>query len=249
MARVLAISSILLLGIVALALWRVLDAPISRIEVSGELDSAERVQVESAIQTALRGGLLSVDLQAIRDELKALSWPRRVSIRRVWPDTLEVDVARALVVAGWGDDYLTIDGQVIQMAGQEHELVHFDCELTAPKTALELYQRLQREVATTGLQIIRLKENALGEWTLTFDNNIKLNVGSSELGGRVGRFVVVYRQELHSQADRVAVVDARYANGIAVRWRAQPELSDPKSAERLAMNNAGQQMRVNHGIR
>jgi cell division protein FtsQ len=191
MARVLAISSLLLLAILALALWRVLDAPIARVQVSGELDGAERVQVEAAIVSALHGGLLSVDLQAIAEELKALSWPRRVSVRRVWPDTLKIDLARALVVAGWGDDYLTIDGQVVQLAAQQHELVRFDCELTAPKTALELYQRLQREAALADLQILHLKENALGEWTLTFANDIVLNIGSSELGARVGRFVAV----------------------------------------------------------
>lgn len=249
MARVLAISALLLLGIVALAVWRLLNAPISRIEVSGELDRAERVQVETAIISALDGGLLSVDLQAIADELKALSWPRRVSVRRVWPDALKIDLARALVVAGWGDDYLTIDGQVVQLAAQQHELVRFDCELTAPKTALELYQRLQREVADAGLQIHRLQENALGEWTLTFANGIVLNIGSSELGDRVGRFVLIYQKELHTQVNQLAAVDARYANGIAVRWRQQPDMRDPESAQSLAMNHAGQQMRVKHGSR
>lgn len=250
MTRIVAVVALLLMMIATAAVWRLLDAPVVEVRVSGELDQAERAQVELAIAESLDGGLLSADLNDIHDALRALSWPRHVSIRRVWPNSLEVSVAKALVVAGWGEDYLTIDGQVVQLASDQRDLVHFDCQLTAPKTALELYQRLQRDVAAAGLQITHLHENGLGEWTLTFSNAIELNIGASDLTDRVTRFVSVYQQQLQHRTQEVVLVDARYANGIAVSWRAAPAPGRERGLDdRLAMHDAGNQMRVSNGSR
>lgn len=255
MARLIAVSSVLLLLVTGVAAWRLLDAPIVSVTVRGDLDSAERLQVEQALKRNLRGGLLSVDLLEIRNALNELSWPRRVSVRRVWPDGLVLSLEKALVVAGWGADYLTIDGEVVQLAAQYNELVHFDCRHTSPKAALELYQRLQRDVSGAELKIAHLQENDLGEWTLTFNNGINLNIGASELDERIQRFVAVYLSELSGRVDQVAAVDARYANGVAVSWHDEPtaqlahEQPVQESETRLAMSVAGHHARRNNGLR
>jgi cell division protein FtsQ len=242
MARLIAVCSVVMLLVAGIATWRMLDAPIVSVTVRGNLDSAERLQVEEALSSNLHGGLLSVDLVEIRNALKELSWPRHVSVRRVWPEGLVVSLEKALVVAGWGKDYLTIDGEVVQLAAQQNELVLFNCRHVSPKAALELYQRLQRDVAAVDLKIAQLEENALGEWTLTFSNGINLNIGADELDARVQRFITVYLSELSDRVDQVASVDARYANGVAVSWHEEPTV-------RLAMGMADHQTRTENGLR
>jgi cell division protein FtsQ len=255
MARLIALSSIVLLLAGVVAAWRGLDASIVNVTVLGDLDSAERQQVEETLRRNLRGGLLGADLALISNALNNLSWPRRVSVRRVWPDGLVLSLEKALVVAGWGDDYLTIDGDVVQLAGQHEELVNFDCQHTSPIAALELYQRLQRDVSAADLKIAQLKENDLGEWTLTFSNDIDLNIGASELDERVQRFTTVYLSELSDQVAEVAMVDARYANGVAVSWRNAPGergvtdrlVQNPET--RLEMSVAGHHASRKYGVR
>lgn len=242
MARLIAVCSVVMLLVAGIATWRMLNAPIVSVTVRGNLDSAERLQVEEALSSNLHGGLLSVDLVEIRNALKELSWPRHVSVRRVWPEGLVVSLEKALVVAGWGKDYLTIDGEVVQLAAQQNELVLFNCRHVSPKAALELYQRLQRDVAAVDLKIAQLEENALGEWTLTFSNGINLNIGADELDARVQRFITVYLSELSDRVDQVASVDARYANGVAVSWHEEPTV-------RLAMGMADHQTRTENGLR
>jgi len=242
MARLIAVCSVVMLLVTGIATWRMLDAPIVSVTVRGNLDSAERLQVEEALSSNLHGGLLSVDLVEIRNALKELSWPRHVSVRRVWPEGLVVSLEKALVVAGWGKDYLTIDGEVVQLAAQQNELVLFNCRHMSPKAALELYQRLQRDVAAVDLKIAQLEENALGEWTLTFSNGINLNIGADELDARVQRFIAVYSSELSDRVDQVASVDARYANGVAVSWHEEPTVQ-------LAMGMADHQTRTENGLR
>ena len=43
-------------------------------------------------------------------------------------------------------------------------------------------------------------------------------LGRDHLVARMERFVVVYGQVLQKQLDAVRYADARYANGVAVRW-------------------------------
>lgn len=255
MARFLAVISVLALLAAGVAGWRLLDAPIVSVTVQGDMDAAERLQVEQTLKRILQGGLLSVDLLEIRTALYDLSWPRRVSVRRVWPDKLVLSLEKALVVAGWGNDYLTIDGDVVQLAAQYREMVQFDCQHTLPNAALELYQRLQSDVSSAGLKIARLQENDLGEWTLTFKSGFELNIGASELDDRVQRFVAVYLSELSDQVAQVATIDARYANGVAVSWHDQPSTGlvpgqlAHASETRLATSVAGNHTRRKNGLR
>jgi cell division protein FtsQ len=244
------IAAAVLLTLAAFAAWFVdaLDQPITKVRVIGELNAAEQLQVRETLNLNISGGLLSVDLHQLAASLEALSWPRDVKIRRVWPDKLTVELDKALVVAAWNNDYLTMDGQVVQLAMEVTDLVRFDCLNTQPRAALDLYQRLQRETGAAGLQIARLSENELGEWTLELTNGIELNIGVSELSERVARFISVYRAELADRIDEVASVDARYASGIAVSWRNQNELSGSVGKD-LAMSIAGNNTRVRHGFR
>ena len=79
---------------------------------------------------------------------------------------------------------------------------------------------------------------------MNFSTGIKLILGAERLTQRVARFLVVYERELARKEDLVEQVDARYANGIAVRWRetrrseqtvlaaVQPIVNEPWRADR-----------------
>lgn len=244
------VGAVLVLVLVASAgtlLWLQLDRPISTVRVAGQLNAEEQAQVRKALRPLLSRGLLSVDLEAMTSVLSGLSWPRDVSVRRIWPDSLEVRLDKALVVAAWNEGYLTMGGDVVQLASAEQGLVSFDCELTHPQAALELYQRLQREVAPAALKIERLRENALGEWTLTFDNALVLTLGDTDLDERLERFVAVYRTELSNRLPEIERVDARYANGIAVSWRPQ-DAALVAAAEPGGVETADNYARPKHGF-
>jgi cell division protein FtsQ len=246
---VVAILLLVMAGL-AVSLVSALDRPITKIRIKGDLNAAERSQVRETLTLTVDGGLLSIDLPQIVSSLEALSWPRAVKVRRVWPDALTIELNKAVVVAAWNDDYLTSEGQIVELAMAVPELVQFQCDHTEPQAALDLYQRLQREVGMADLQIASLRENELGEWTLTLTNGIALNIGVSELSERVHRFVSVYRTELADRIDEVAGVDARYASGIAVSWRdTNGNVSGGSVTHDLALSVAANNTRAKDGFR
>jgi len=221
MGRLLAVCAGVVLAGLGLLVYIGLDAPVSRVRVSGELDEAERLQIRKTIAQGVSGGLLSADLDALRGAILALGWPRSVTVRRVWPETLEVDVEKPAVIARWRDAYLASDGSVVQLPGAGGSLPSFDCVISSPRLAMEIFQRLSVAGGLHSLAIVRLTEDELGEWSVTFDGGLTVALGAEDLSARLDRFLTVYAQQLISRVDSIARVDARYDNGVAVGWRGE----------------------------
>ncbi len=228
MAKVMAVISLLCMLGLSLLAYVQLDQPVERVLVRGQLDGAERQQVRDAVAASLDGGLLSSDLDRLADGILELGWPRSVAIRRDWPGALVIEVEKPAVVARWRDAYLASDGRVIRLPTERTGLPRFDCAASVPQRAMEVYHRLNEIVAGSGLTIAALSENLLGEWDLTFttpdEEAMTVRLGSESVDERLGRFTVVYRQQLAGRAAEIDSVDARYDNGVAVRWIAEAEL-------------------------
>lgn len=212
----------------ALVVYIQLDQPVDRVLIRGQLDAAERQQVQQAVAASLDGGLLSSDLDALSAGILELGWPRSVAIRRDWPGALVVAVEKPAVVARWQDAYLASDGRVIRLPTEHAGLPRFDCAASEPKRAMEVYHRLNEIATGAGLKIAGLKENVLGEWDLTFrtpnGQTLLVRLGAESVDERLDRFAVVYRQQLAGRAAEIDSVDARYDNGVAVSWVADAEL-------------------------
>jgi len=215
-------------------LWQRLDEPITRVRVQGPLTDAERTAVQRVVDAALPAGLLSIDLEALRSRLYALSWPRRVSIRRHWPQQLDIELHKEMVVAAWGDAaYLTTAAKVVELADAAPGLPTLHCAQAAPQRAMEVYQMLEERAGAAGLVPRSLIENELGEWTLELSDGTRVTLGRDELAARIDRFLRVYHHAAEPAPGARLIADARYANGVAVRWQ------NIDGAETLAQQSGG----------
>ena len=57
------------------------------------------------------------------------------------------------------------------------------------------------------------------QFALTLSNGIEVVLGRDQVTERFDRFVTVYQERLVSRANEVKRVDARYSNGVAVKWK------------------------------
>ncbi|MEQ8482945.1 MAG: FtsQ-type POTRA domain-containing protein [Pseudomonadales bacterium] len=207
------------LAAAAWSIWAQLDKPVRSVRVLGMMSEAERQAIQEVVMSNLSGGILSLDADELVADIQSLSWPREVRVRRIWPDALTIDVQRESVVALWGDGgYLTSDGKVVHLADGPEGVPYLAASLSTPRQAMELYQLLTLRVAEADLAIVRLEENQLGEWLLTFDSGMTLALGNEALTERLSRFLLAYRRALATRAATIAHVDTRYDNGLAVRW-------------------------------
>ncbi|MDH3643415.1 MAG: FtsQ-type POTRA domain-containing protein [Gammaproteobacteria bacterium] len=220
MSKVLSLVVLMLIAVAAVVLWVELNQPIRTVRVSGELSAAEQQEIRSAMAASLEEGLLGVDLASVREDIHDLSWPRAVTVRRLWPAGLEIEVEKDLAVASWGDaGYLTSDGRVMQFPDSPVGLPGFLCDRSQPPAAMEIYGLLNETLAGSGVKISILRESELGEWEVELASGIRVVLGRHELVDRMRRFRLALEHSLHDRLEMVRYVDARYANGIAVRWK------------------------------
>ena len=206
------------------AIGRVLfDRPIESVVVEGHLSLAERAAVRTLLTDRLQSGLLSLDLVEVIASVRELSWPQSVAARRVWPSTLVVSVTKQEPVALWGDGrYLTSNGRIVRLAQTPGSLPQLDCARSTGVRALEIYQRLASTVEWTAEHLARVEENALGEWRVRLDSGVEIALGRAatpgELENRLQRYFAVVGALTTDRRAAVRYADARYTNGVALRF-------------------------------
>ena len=91
----------------ATTLFVVLDKPIQKVLISGRFQRVSPGDVERAVKDQVRAaGLVSLDLEAVRNSVAALPWVDTVSVERAWPRGLSVSVVEQVAAARWGESGL-----------------------------------------------------------------------------------------------------------------------------------------------
>jgi cell division protein FtsQ len=201
-------------------IWHVLDRPVDTIVVSGEPTQAEREWVEQALSSLPLGGILSTDLEAIENQLITMGWTRQVTVRRHWPDRLEVRLHKVVPVARWGaQGYLAANGEPMELPDEYYDLPKLSANISTPQQTMEVYRLLQLFASRLDLQIVTLSESSQGEWRVGFTDGMQVFLGARDVNARMRRFLRVYSNALRYQGQAVDYADARYTSGIAVRFR------------------------------
>jgi len=237
-----AVSSITVLALLAY-LWPAFDRPIRTVIVVGEPTQAERQGIQESMTKIALGGILTTDLADVENQLRQMGWTRHVMVRRQWPDRLEVRLQKVVPVARWGnDDYLAANGDPLQLPNKYPNLPMLSAHISTPQQTMELYRLLQVFAAREGLTIKTLAESPQGEWEVGFVEGMALKLGGSDVNGRMQRFLRAYRITLKEQQQAIKYVDARYTNGIAVRF--DPYQIDAGKAEAPLLGKVTQQLRT-----
>ena len=219
MNRALLLVTLVALGVLCFGVWRILDQPVHQFTVQGDLSTAEQLALTQALENHAFSGVLSTSLADVKAVVAKMEWTRDISVRRSWPDGFEVLLTKQKPLARWAQDhYVVASGELLQMPDAYPGLPHFAVELSTPREAMEIYRLLSQVTARAELSISRLIENQQGEWSITFSNGLELMLGDQNLSDRAYRFVTVYRRALVEHAHEAVYADARYTNGVAVRF-------------------------------
>lgn len=203
-----------------------LSKPVSRVAVTGQFRYVDRQQIAEQVQPLLQQGFVRLDLQAIREELKTRSWVFDVTVSRVWPDEISINVVEQQPIARWANiGYLNHRGKLF--TPQTMQDIGGLPLLSGPKERTEQvmanFQQLGAALQQQGLTLRALSLDEQGSWTAVLDNQTQIILGSAQVMEKMRRFVKTYQAVLSQQFDRIERIDMRYHNGLSVAWR-QPRL-------------------------
>ncbi len=209
----------LVLALVLAAMGWVAQRPMFQIQravVSGDLQQVDRDLVAKRAH-ALRGNFFTVNLDAAAAELRAIPWVRAVSMRRLWPNGLEVEVEEQRPLAHWGDEELLNTWGEVFVADYADALPRFDGPAGSGPEMARTAQQFNRELAPIGRQVEAVDLSERRAWTLRLDNGLTLSLGRDNIHERLARFVGVYPLVFKDESPGGALVDLRYPGGFALR--------------------------------
>jgi cell division protein FtsQ len=198
------------------------DRPIAKVSVRGELTYVDQQAVQARMAPFVEASFFKVDLDALRHDLEQMPWIAHVEARRIWPDQVMVRLDEQLPIARWGDEaLLNNNGQ----AFAPDDLTQYEHlpQLYGPKRAqqrvMQQYQILSQMLRPLGFSIARLELRARGSWFVTTKQGVELLLGRDQVIEKMRRFTAIYQQALAQESEKIARIDLRYANGLAVAWR------------------------------
>lgn len=203
--------------------------PVERISVTGTLQHTQTEAVQKMVQPALQGGFLNADLTLLREQLEALPWIYEATVRRRWPNALEIHVVEQLPIARWGEEgFLNHEAVVFQTTreGSWDALPLLRGEQSDAHVLMARYQRLEELLQPLALQVAELSIDERGQLDAVLEGGTQLKLGNEEFVERVQRFVAVYQTELEARSEDLERVDLRYETGMAVVFSAPVQVAD-----------------------
>lgn len=207
--------------------------------VHGAFVRVDQAEVFARARPHLAANFLQLDLDAVRADVEALPWVARAAVRREWPGTLRIDFSEAEPVAIWRGRVL-LDADGVAFAPFD-PAVAADAALPAlagPEGTAPLVLATLRDMGRVAGDrlppIARLELSERRAWEAWFADGTRVRLGRRDALARLTRFAEVAAPLVGPQAQHVAYVDMRYANGFTVGWRGvQPTAGRPAAeAER-----------------
>lgn len=191
--------------------------PVRIVKVSGKLTHVTHEAVQSMIAPYVERSLVSLDIVSLSAALKADPWVQEAHVKRVWPDTVWVDVTEHQPVAYWGDHAMVDD------RGQRFtpktlpvlDLPHWDGPPDELAQVYAMNQSLNRVLAPAGLKVAVLVLSARWSWQVVLSSGLRVDLGSHDVVERLARFVKAAPFDVRTPAG-VQYVDLRYTNGFVV---------------------------------
>jgi len=211
------------------AYLKLVSIPVERISVTGSLQHTQTEAVQAMVQPALQGGFLNADLKLLQEQLEALPWIYEATVRRRWPNALEIHVVEQLPIARWGESGFLNHEAVVFQTEREGNWDALPLLRGAPSDAHVLmarYQRLEELLQPLALQVAELSIDERGQLDAVLEGGTQLKLGNEEFVERVQRFVAVYQRDLGQRAESLERVDMRYKVGMAVVFRAPEQVAD-----------------------
>ncbi len=198
--------------------------PISNVQVMGEFHYVTREKIQTMVLDNLKEGFLSQKLSMLQSEINNEAWVESVSVKRRWPDTLEVNVVEQKPIARWGDNgVINIYGELIDV-GDTRVLLHLPLLKGPRENSREItqtYVDLSQVLAVDKMRVSEISVNSTMGWMVTLDNLFSVELGKENVVEKMKNFLLVYNAGLNKKQQQIEYVDARYEDGVAIKWQVQ----------------------------
>tara|TARA_B110000879_G_C11112261_1_gene487958 strand:- start:447 stop:1154 length:708 start_codon:yes stop_codon:yes gene_type:complete len=194
--------------------------PLTNVQVEAPFLYVSKQAIEEHLTPYMHKGLLHVDKKAITQKLTALPWVKHVSVKRIFPDTLSINLIERRPIARFNDDALLDEfgkrfpiGQVAQPM-----LPQLKGNAGSEKELLQDFKKVSRLLSNASLSLTVLEKKS-STLLLTMRDGLKLVVSNHDANKQLTRFIQLYPELTQKKSTPLLQVDLRYKHGLAVKWK------------------------------
>lgn len=242
----LAADLLLLFGIAALIYAAMMTVvrlpffPLRQVVVVTALNQVTPAQIEIAARSSLAGNFFTVNLDEVRGAFEKLPWVRKTSVRRRWPDGVELAIEEQVAAARWRNSegearLVNTHGEVYaaSLADGHAALPQFGGPEGSAPQMLARYREFVELLAPLGRTTKSVTLSPRLAWQLRLDDGLTLELGRDQpkhpINERLRRFAGTYGEARSRIRTAIATIDMRYPNGFALRpgrIEVNPDLSN-----------------------
>jgi len=196
--------------------------PIKNVRIEGEFRQLSPGTLQTIVAGAVKGGFFNVNVEAIQNALYRNPWVYEVTVRRLWPDGLSVQVTEQTAVARWGDQGL-INASAVFFAPEQQTFPEHLPVFNGPENTWSLlfnrYVQVRELLDTRAAGVKSLTLDDRWAWSFILEHGPRIHLGRRDVTDRLERFVNFVYPGIEKRFDHIEVVDMRYTNGFAVKWK------------------------------
>jgi len=235
----LAVSSLLAGGVVWIsqrpyfAITRLSIEPVG----GGGLQFVSAAGVQATLADRLRGNFFFINLEHVRELMETTPWVRKARVKRVWPNTLQVQLEEHQPLAFWNEDQMlnTWGEPFAANLGElpdDRKLPQLNGPDASERLVVQRYAELIRWIAPLEVDVREITLSPRYAWEVRLNNGVRLALGrdpaadAADPHGRSGALTFASRIERFVQAwpalmarldgRTLASADLRYPNGFAI---------------------------------
>lgn len=207
--------------------------PVERVIFSGDADRVPAAALQAladGIRRASAGGPV-VGMESVREAARRVPWVREASVRRRFPDAIEITVEAYDAVARWGDQALVSSRGEVFTARTTAKLPLFTAPDAKAAAMVESYPAIAKALAPVGSPVAEVRLSPRGGWQVVLESGLEIELGRGDPQPRLERFAAIWPQ-LAARNVATQHADLRHANGFALRQAKAHPATGPLPRER-----------------
>lgn len=218
-------------GLIWMAIVGVKSIPVKYVRTEGVFQYLSKDEIKAALQPLVITGFFDADMQAIHQAVSELTWVDTVTVKRVWPDAIDIKIREKKPYVRWGEQ------QLVSARGDIITPKHIDAFKYLPilqgpeqqqlKT-LEIMKGVNTALADQSMKMAEFTINDRWAWKIKLTTGLEILLGRNEQLKKLQRFLKTLDVLGQEQVEKIAIVDLRYPNGYAVSWKPGTEEIDWK---------------------
>jgi cell division protein FtsQ len=161
-------------------------------------------------------------MQMIHLAVAQLAWVDSVTVKRIWPDAIDIKIKERKPYSRWGENSLITEQGVVFTPSSIEPFQSLPL-LTGPATqqakVVEIVKGIKTTLADQAFALAEFSINDRQSWKIKLTSGLDIRLGREEQLKKLQRFLKTLALVGQDQVNAMAIVDLRYPNGYAVSWK------------------------------